>query len=123
MSGSEGKYVTTREEEEEDKLNSKLRELIGSKQLIHDELELQRQRMDLVRLRGEHLIKLTDAQTRALEMQNKLMRTYTGLCGGEMDNVGVTTFKQNILFIVSGSVPAAEVEQAVALPESEVFCE
>ncbi len=101
---------------EEDKLYDKLRDLLGRRQVLMDELDVQRQRVNLLRVHADNLLHLNAAQGGALDLQGRLMKTYAALCGGDMDDTGAAAFKQNILFIMSGS-PAWTVEQAVPLQE------
>ena len=106
---------------EEDRLCDKLQMLMGRRQVLVDELALQRERIELVRAQGENLLHLVAAQGKALGVQAELVETYKGLSGGNLDARAALVFKQNILYIMSGSLPMVA-EQAIMVFEEEECC-
>jgi hypothetical protein len=103
--------------DEDERLCSKLRDLLGRREMIDEELKVQKERVDVVRTLGENLVRLAEAQGRMMGVQLELMDTYKGLCGGgQLDDNAALVFRQNILFVLTGSLPIVS-EQAVLVSD------
>ena len=102
--------------DEDERLCSKLRDLLGRKEMIDEELKVQKERVEVVRTLGENLVRLAEAQGKMMGVQLELMDTYKGLCGGQLDDNAALVFRQNILFVLTGSLPVVS-EQAVLVSD------
>ena len=101
---------------EDERLCSKLRDLLGRREMIDEELKLQKERVEVVRTLGENLVLLAKAQGEMMGVQLELMDTYKGLCGGQLDDNAALVFRQNILFVLSGSLPVVS-EHAILVTD------